>query len=53
MRYGMDTIEGAKQPAERAVTALGCLTVFLSFFKSPGDAQGRLAPTGSLIGPFQ
>ena len=41
LRYGIETIEAADQPPDRAVTAEACLDVFLSFFKAPTQAHGK------------
>ncbi|CAK0782901.1 hypothetical protein CVIRNUC_006096 [Coccomyxa viridis] len=42
LRYGIETIEAADQPPDRAVTAEACLSVFLSFFQAPTQAHGAL-----------
>ena len=41
LRYGIETIQAADQPPDRAVTAEACLSVFLSFFKAPTHAHGK------------
>ena len=43
LRYGLDTLDAAEQPAERAVTTEGCCAVFLAFFNSTEPANGQPA----------
>ena len=44
LRYGLDTMEAAEQPGERAVTTQACSRVFLSFSSSPEHGSGATAP---------